>query len=173
LQPPQGAPPPPSTPSDVELEIDLSSEAVLEVAPEPTSRSEPLVTALKKIVTLSKNGRADDAYREYEALFASETFSSYTPEEQRQALKLMVLAKGHGGSAAAVEAAHRAALARIEDLARTSEEAQDQELLGVTHLALGDEASATAAFQAGLAVERAKNPQSELIATLMRRVSQI
>lgn len=191
--PPAGSPPPPpvkrmdSDAPQIEVveEVEMSSDALLESVPESTRsivsghdgepRNEALVGVLKKIMRLSKNGRADEAYQEYASLFSSDAFVEYRPEEQRQALKLMLLAKSHPAEKDVVLSAHKAALPRVQALVEgTSEpEAADQELLGMAHLYLGDDKAATAAFQAGLAVERAKNPQSELIATLMRRVSQI
>jgi hypothetical protein len=183
LQPPEGAPPPRDASAPLGDVEELSSDALLETVPESareltgpsdgTKRNEELVGALKKIHTLSKNGRADDAYREYAALFSSDAFGRYRPADRRHALRMMVLAKTHPAAADQLKAAHRAALARIEALVATESEAQDQELLGLTHLALGDEKAAAAAFQAGLTLERAKNPQSELVATLMRRISQL
>ena len=170
---------------EVVEEVEMSSDALLEAVPESTRsivsrtdgepRNEALVAVLKKIMRLSKNGRALEAYQEYVNLFTSDAFAEYRPEEQRQALKLMVLAKTHPSDKDIVLSAHKAALPRIKALVDGAREpeAADQELLGLAHLYLGDEKAATAAFQAGLAVERAKNPQSELIATLMRRVSQI
>ena len=142
-------------------------------SPGGEKRNEALVAALKKIMTLSKNGRAIEAYQEYASLFSSAAFAEYRIEDQRQALKLLVLAKTHPPDTAAVETAHRAALRRLEALVNQAHEPADQEMLGVAHLVLGDEKAATAAFQAGLATERARNPQSDLIATLMRRVSSI
>jgi hypothetical protein len=136
-------------------------------------RNEALVASLKKIMTLSKNGRAADAYQEYATLFSSTAFGEYRIEDQRQALKLLVLSKSHPTDAAAVEAAHRAALRRLEALVAQAHEPADQEMLGIAHLVLGNEKAASAAFQAGLDTERARNPQSDLIATLMRRVSSI
>jgi hypothetical protein len=203
LSPPQGAPPQaapaiPAKPAspvpaakrhseapqvEVVEEIEMSSDALLDAVPDSSRdlvqpeggapRNESLVTALKKIMMLSKNGRAAEAYQEYENLFSSTAFAAYRPDEQRQALKLMVLAKSHPEGIEGVVAAHRAALVRLKALVEASAEPADQELLGVTHLFLGDEKAATAAFQAGLDVERARNPQSDLIASLMRRVSQI
>ena len=38
---------------------------------------------------------------------------------------------------------------------------------------LGDEVSASRVFRAGLALERAKDPQSKLCGTLMKRVSMV
>jgi hypothetical protein len=160
---------------------EMSSDALIEELPESTravvtkaeGRNEPLILALKKIMMLSRNGRAGEAYAEYEALFSSDAFGRYRPDEQRQALKLMVLAKSHPDDALAVTAAHRVALKRLQALVETTGEPVDQELLGVTLLYLGDEKAAGRAFQAGLDSERLKNPQSDLIATLMRRVSQL
>jgi hypothetical protein len=40
-------------------------------------------------------------------------------------------------------------------------------------LNLGESSAAASAFQTALEIERSKNPQSDLIATLMRRVSQL
>ncbi|MBX3203513.1 MAG: hypothetical protein KF764_00530 [Labilithrix sp.] len=189
--PPASTPPPPkrmvSDAPQIEVveEVEMSSDALLEAIPESTKslvtktegqpRNEALVAALKKIMMLSKNGRAVEAYQEYENLFSSEAFGDYRPDEQRQALKLMVLAKTHPADKAAVTSAHKAALTRIKALVEAAREPEpaDQELLGVTYVFLGDEKAAGAAFQVGLDVERAKNPQSDLIATLMRRVSQL
>jgi hypothetical protein len=203
LQPPQGAPPqapvaagtqpaspvraprPTSDAPQIEVveEVEVSSETLLESIPESSSnivakaegepRNEALVAALKKIMRLSKNGRAVEAYQEYEGLFSSSAFADFRPEDQRQALKLMVLAKTHPADKEAVSSAHRAALKRIQALVDALSEPADHELLGVTHLFLGDEKAASSAFQTGLDLERSRNPQSELIATLMRRVSQV
>lgn len=203
LKPPTAVPPPKNPPastpppapgkratSDAPLveiveEVEMSSDALLEAIPESARsiversegqpRNEALGAALKKIMTLSKNGRAVEAYEEYASLFASDTFAEYGPEEQRQALKSMVLAKTHPPDKDAVTSAHRAALTRLKALVDEAAEPApaDQELLGVTYVFLGDEKAASAAFQAGLDVERAKNPQSDLITTLMRRVSQL
>jgi len=169
---------------EVVEEVEMSSDALLESVPESARslvekstegepRNEALLGALKKIMRLSKNGRAVEAYQEYANLFSSDAFSGYRPEEQRQALRLMVLAKAHPPDKEVVLAAHEAALPRIQALVESSSEPADQELLGLTHLYLGDEKAAASAFQAGLALERTRNPQSELIATLMRRVSQL
>lgn len=165
------APPPPQAPALFGKEERPSDVALGASLGAP--RNEALVSTLKKILTLSKNGRMSEAYEEYEQLFSAAAFASYRPEEQRQALKLMVLAKSHPTDSEAVRKAHRAALVRLKVLVQDSAEPADQELLGVTHLYLGDERAASAAFQAGLDVERARNPQSDLIATLMRRVSQL
>lgn len=168
---------------EVGPEIEMSTDALFEAVPESakmlvtkpeTPRNESLVASLKKIMTLSKNGRGVDAYHEYANLFASDAFSEYKPEDQRQALKLMVLAKSHPADKDAVSEAYKAALPRIERLMEVQgKEPADLELFGVTQLALGETSAAAQAFQAALDIERSKNPQSDLIATLMRRVSQL
>jgi hypothetical protein len=195
IKPPTAVPPPRNPPVDVgpirpaldtpmlDLVEEVSSDALLEAAPESgrllakdtgQPRNETLVAALKKIVTLSKAGRAAEAYQEYANLFSSSAFAEYDADDQRQALKLMVLAKSHPAEDA-VASAHKAALPRIKALVEGSKDPRpgDHELLGVTYLFLGDGKAANATFQAGLDLERAKNPQSELVATLAKRVSQV
>jgi hypothetical protein len=159
-----------ATPALPSSDSDLGSAPKL---PEVGPRNEALVAALKKIMMLSRNGRAAEAYDEYTNLFSSDTFTSYRPEDQRQALKLMVLAKSHPTDVKSVTSAHSAALPRIKALVEATSEAADQELLGVTHLFLGDTKAAGVAFKTALDAERTKNPGSELIASLMKRVSQI
>jgi hypothetical protein len=195
LQPPAGAvaPPHPSasmkSDSDApmlevgpEIEVE-ESDALFDAASDSAKalvtksgspRNEALVASLKKIMTLSKNGRVVDAYHEYATLFASDAFGEYKPDDQRQALKLMVLAKNHPSDKDAVAEAYKAALPRIERLMEVhGKDPADLELFGVTQLALGETSAAASAFQAALDIERTKNPQSDLIATLMRRVSQL
>lgn len=163
-------------------EVEMNSDALLASVPPQSSptlpksdaRNDVLIAALKKIVKLSRNGRANEAYQEYVKLFSGSTFADYRPEDQRQALKLMVLAKTHPADKDAVVAAHKAALSRIKALLEGgSLDAADHELLGVTQQYLGDAQAARSAFEAGLELERAKNPQSELVANLTRRVSQL
>ena len=52
-------------------------------------------------------------------------------------------------------------------------DAADYEMLGVCQVMLGDEASASETFKAGLAIERRRDPQSKLCGTLMKRVSMV
>lgn len=168
---------------EVGEEVEMSTDALFDALPESqkvlvtkaeTARNEALVGALKKIMTLSKNGRGGEAYHEYANLFASDAFGGYKAEDQRQALKLMVLAKNHPADKDAVTDAFKAALPRIEKLMEAhGKEPADLELFGVTKLELGETSVAASAFQTALDIERSKNPQSDLIATLMRRVSQL
>lgn len=136
--------------------------------------NEALVNAVKDIVALKKSGDLEGAYTGYQALFSSAEFSTYRPEDQRQALKLMVLAKGapERPTPAMVEA-HRAALAPLTELVSAYGEPADHELLGVCHVVLGNEESASNIFKAGLAIERERDASSDLCGQLMKRVSML
>jgi hypothetical protein len=133
-----------------------------------------LVQAVKAIIGLGKDGDMDGVYHGYRDLFAAATFLGYRLEDQRQALRLMILLKGapRVPTPAMVEA-HRAALRPLKNIVEVQREAKDHELLGVCHVVLGDEATASAVFKAGLALERARNPQSDLCGALMKRVSML
>lgn len=134
--------------------------------------NDELVAAVKKIVGVAKTGDLDAAYVGYRDLFASPAFPSYRPEDQRTALRLMVLAKGTPPkqSEAKLEA-HRAALPVLIKLVADLKEAGDHEMLGVCHVVLGNEDAARAIFKTGLAIERERNPQSDLCGSLMKRFS--
>jgi hypothetical protein len=56
--------------------------------------NEALVKSVKEIVAQAKSGDKDGSYNGYRDLFADPAFTTYRPEDQRQALKLMLLAKG-------------------------------------------------------------------------------
>jgi hypothetical protein len=116
----------------------------------------------------------DGAYTGYQALFTSPEFPEYRPEDQRQALKLMVLAKGvpETPTPAMVEA-HRAALGPLTELVSAHGEPSDHELLGVCHVVLGNEESASNIFKAALVIERERDPSSVLCGSLMKRVSML
>jgi hypothetical protein len=134
--------------------------------------NEELVSAVKKIVGLSRSGDLDAAYLAYRDLFAKAEFAAYRPEDQRQALRLMVLAKGapHKPTAAMVDA-HRAAVAPLTELVSVHRDPGDHEMLGVCHVVLGNEESAARIFRTGLELERARNAGSDLCGSLMKRIS--
>lgn len=136
--------------------------------------NEDLVRVIKEIVTRAKNGDPDGAYRGYQDLFASDAFAGFRAEDQRQALRLMVMMKGapKPPTPPMVEA-HRAAIRPLSALVQAHTEPADHELLGICHVACGDEASANTVFRAGLAIERERSPQSPLCGTLMKRVSML
>jgi len=120
---------------------------------------EALVGAVKEIVTLSRAGDAEASFDGYSALFARPDFTENRPEDQRQALKLL--------------AAHRAAIGPLTDLVSKHNEPEDYEMLGICHLAIGNEAAAANMFREGLTLERAKNAGSDLCGRLMTRVSSL
>ena len=134
--------------------------------------NEALVAAIKNIVALSKSGKLEESYAGYRALFASPEFGQYKPEDQRQALKLMILAKGAPSTPTpAMIEAHRAAVGPLTEMVSQVGEPADHELLGICHVLLGNEEAASQIFRAGLAIERERNPQSDLCGALMKRVS--
>lgn len=135
--------------------------------------NEALVQAVKDIAAASKAGDSEAAYRGYRDLFTSDAFASYRVEDQRQALKLMILAKGL--PAKPTPAMNEAYVSAVTCLGRMIPlgEAADHELLGVCQVMLGDEASASETFKAGLAIERQRDPQSKLCGALMKRVSMV
>ena len=136
--------------------------------------NEELVRSVKEIIGRAKQGDTDGAYGGYRDLFASPPFAGYRVEDQRQALQLMVLMKGAPKPATpAMVDAHRAAREILAGLVAAHHEPSDHELLGICHVVLGDEASASDVFRAGLAIERVKDPQSKLCGTLMKRVSMV
>jgi hypothetical protein len=134
--------------------------------------NEELVSAVKRIVGLAKSGDLDAAYLGYRDLFSSPGFPSYRPEDQRQALRLMVLAKGSPSkhSPAKVDA-HRSAIPALTALVETFKEPADHELLGICLVILGDEDRAREIFRTGLALEREHNAQSDLCGAFMKRIS--
>jgi hypothetical protein len=134
--------------------------------------NEELVQTVKKIHGLVRGGNLDEAYAAYRDLFSSPVFLTYRPEDQRQALRLMVHAKGVRASAAMLEA-HRAALGPLTELVSSHREPADHEMLGICHVLLGNEDSAGTIFRAGLAIERERSPQSDLCGAFMKRIAAI
>jgi hypothetical protein len=131
-----------------------------------------LVKHIKVIVGLAREGKLDEAYAGYQAIFSDPGFLTQRPEDQRQALKLMVHAKVHlrEPSEAMIEA-HRAALMPLTELVSRHGEPGDHELLGSSHVLLGNLQSASAIYRAGLALERERNPGSDLCGDLMKKIS--
>jgi hypothetical protein len=130
-----------------------------------------LVTAVKEIVTLARSGDAERSFDAYKALFERPEFVDNRPGDQRQALKLLILAKRTGPKSAKLIDAHRSAIEPLTALLSQHAEPEDYEMLGVCHLLVGDEALAASMFREGLALERAKNAGSALCGRLMTRIS--
>lgn len=133
---------------------------------------EALVTAVKQIIALSKEGKSDEAYSAYRDLFSDPAFGKHRPEDQRQALKLMVLAKSAPSKRTPMMIeAHTAAIPPLTELVSQHSEPADFEMLGMCRVLLGQEDAAMAVFKAGLTIERERSPGSDLCGALMRRVS--
>ena len=136
--------------------------------------NEALVAAVKVIIGHAKAGKTDESYAAYAELFSSAAFPTYPEADQRQALKLMIHAKGIPTfPSAAIANAHKKAIAPLQVLIAAHDEPADYELLGLCHVRAGDEPAARVAFQKGLDLERARNPQSPLCGTLMKWVASV
>jgi len=133
-----------------------------------------LVDAVKAIVASARAGDRKGAYAGYKALFADEAFRRYAASDQRQALRLMIHAKGvpDPPTPEMIEA-HRAAIEPLTELVSSLGDPADYELLGMCHVAIGNEQGAGAVFRAALAIERERNAQSDLCGALMKRVSML
>ncbi len=136
--------------------------------------SPELVVAIKAIVTSARAGDVVASYDGYRALFSSQAFHASDAHDKRAALRLMVHAKGvPDPPTPAMVAAHRVAIARLTELVSQHGEPADHEMLGMCHVATGDEKTAAEVFRAALTIERERNAQSDLCGTLMRRVSML
>jgi tetratricopeptide (TPR) repeat protein len=136
--------------------------------------NDALVAALKAVVALAKAGKNDEAFAAYAELFSSAPFTTYAHAEQRQALKLMVLAKGIPTFLPPpMEAAHKAALPTLRALVAAENDPGDHEMLGLCLARTGDTAGAQATFKAGLDLERARDAQSDLCGRLMKWVASV
>lgn len=132
---------------------------------------EVLVAAVKDIVTLAKSGDAEGSFDAFKALFTRPEFGDNRPEDQRQALKLLILAKRPGPKSEKLIEAHRSAIEPLTELVSRHNAPEDHELLGVCHLVIGNAEAAANLFREGLKLEREKNVGSDLCGRLMTRVS--
>jgi hypothetical protein len=134
---------------------------------------EALVSAVKQIMAQARAGDAEGSYEGYGKLYGTAEFTANKPEDQRQALKLLVLAKRQGQPSERLVEAHRAAIPALTELVSTLNEPEDYEMLGICHLLIGNEQAASNMFRQGLTLERTKNPASDLCGRLMTRVAAI
>jgi hypothetical protein len=142
--------------------------------PPRSGANEALVATIKSIVASARAGDLESAYAGYRELFASEAFRGYVQQDRRQALRLMVHAKGvPDPPTPAMVDAHRAALEPMSQLVSETGEPADYEMLGMCQAVAGDEAAAGQSFRAGLAIERERNLQSDLCGALMKRISML
>src|SRR4051794_14512616 len=103
---------------------------------------------------MSRAGDTEGSFDGYGALFARPDFVENRPEDQRQALKLLVLAKRAGRKSEKLIGAHRAAIAPLTDLDSKHNEPEDYEMLGICQPAIGNEAAAANMFRERLTRER-------------------
>lgn len=134
---------------------------------------EALVSAVKQIMAQARSGDVEGSYEGYRQLFSTPEFQANKPEDMRQALKLLVLAKRTGQPTPALVEAHRAALAPLTDLVSRLGDPEDYEMLGLCHLMIGNTEAASNLFREGLQLERARNAASDLCGRLMTRLSSI
>jgi hypothetical protein len=133
---------------------------------------EALVAAVKNAVGLTRAGKHEEAFVAYGKLFAMRGFMENRAEDQRQALKLLILAKRPGvKTTESLLNAHRAALEPLTELVSRHNEPEDYEMLGACHALLGNEKSAATIFRQGLNIERERNAGSDLCGSLMTRLS--
>jgi hypothetical protein len=136
--------------------------------------NEALVSAVKQIVANARGGKLEEAYAGYRALFSSPSFRTYEAPDRRQALRLMIHAKGVPDPATpTMVEAHRAAIEPLTELVSAHGEPADYEMLGMCHVVLGNETGAGNVFRAALAIERERSPGSDLCGALMKRVSML
>lgn len=134
--------------------------------------NEVLVQTIKKCVGLTRSGLLSEAYVTYCDLFSSPAFMSYMPTDQRQALGLMIRSKmAPPLPTPEMCDAHRSAVAPLTELVVNYHEPADCEMLGMCHVILEDPESAGKVFREGLVMERERDPQSALCASLMQRIS--
>jgi len=99
---------------------------------------EELVQSVKRIMALVRAEKHDEAFAGYLELFSKPDFLQLRPDDQRQALRLMVHAKlqGREPSKAMIDA-HRSAVLPLTELVLIYDEPGDYEMLGMCHLLLG------------------------------------
>ncbi len=137
-------------------------------------QKEDLVAAMKRIVTLSREQKWDEAYAGYHRLVADPGFSQLKPEDQRKVLEMMVLSNLKqlpNKPSQVILDAHRATLGVLTELVSLYGEPGDHELLGLAHQRLGNEAAASNIYKAGLTIERQRNAASDLCGRLMNRMA--
>ncbi len=134
---------------------------------------EAFVGEVKRIVGLLRGGEPDTANAAFGVLFESPVFAEQRPEDRRQALKLLILAKRSGAPTASVVTAFRSALEPLEALVGQTSDPEDYEMVGVCRAVLGHQEAAAVAIREGLRLERERNPQSDLCGRLMTRLSSL
>lgn len=136
--------------------------------------NEALVAQVKQIIGMAKGGKVPEAYAAYKSLFESKEFNTYSVEDRRTAIKLVVNARiPPMNPAQHLIDAHRAAMRPLEEMIGEKGEPIDFELLGICCVLIGDEKRAGNMFRTGLRMERERNPQSDLCGSLMKWVAAV
>lgn len=121
-------------------------------------------------MAIAKSGDADGAHAKWAELFSSPDFVAHRPEDQRQALKLLILKQTGTPSASLVET-YRAAIPVLTALVEATSDPADYEMLGLCHFRTDDHETAATFFRAGLERERAVSPESDLCGRLMKHLA--
>ncbi|HEY5924580.1 MAG TPA: hypothetical protein VIV11_23035 [Kofleriaceae bacterium] len=95
------------------------------------SNKEALAATVKRIIRSARDGRTTEAYKAYAALFEDHGFAKQRAQDQRQVLKLMVLAKSTPPPNNEVTSAYQSALARLKALAGETDDPLDREMIAV------------------------------------------
>ena len=141
-------------------------------APAPASATNAeLAATLKHILGIFEDGHADEAFRQFAALFASPSFAGCPPKDQRQALGLMLFGKAPPSPTEETRAAHRAAVPPLQALVVVHREPADYEMLGLAYVGSDEPEKGSEIFKKALELERVRHPGSDLCSNLMRRLS--
>jgi hypothetical protein len=121
--------------------IDAALQRASVAEPEPARRPasieidardrQALAATVKRIVGAARDGGTQLAFQAYSALFEDEDFARQRVQDQRQVLKLVVMAKSVPARSEPVVQAYRSALARLQALVTDGNDPGDQEMLGV------------------------------------------
>jgi hypothetical protein len=136
--------------------------------------NEALVSRIKQILAIAKQGKVPEAYAEYAALFTSPEFLGYSVEDRRVAIKMVVNTRiPMSNPPAHLVTAYRASMRALEEAIGAAGEPADFELLGICCVVVGEEKRAGDLFRTGLRLERERNPQSDLCGSLMKWVAAV
>lgn len=136
--------------------------------------NEALVSAVKQILSLFREKREEEGFAAYGRLFSSPEFGTFTPQEQRQALKLMINLKVPPLKPAPhMVAAYKEAMKPLKALIAAEQDPGDMELYGIAQIITGDEKGAGDTLRKALQMERERNPQSDLCGSLMKWVAAV
>ena len=105
------------------------------------SNKEALAATVKRIVRSAREGRTIEAYKAYTALFEDDSFAKQRLQDQRQVLKLMVLAKTAPAPSKEATTAYQSALARLKSLAAESDDPLDREMIAACEQRLSGSAA--------------------------------